>query len=206
MRRWQNSPRTWAWGYEHAGGRVTSRVLYAIVCGSPIARGVNKLVELAQEDDWDVCVVATPDARRFVDAPDLAAQTGHPVRSMFKNPGDPDVLPEPDAIIVAPATVNTIGKWAAGIADTLPLGMLIEAQGRGVPIVAMPYTNVAMANHPAFLENIARLRGWGIAVLFGEDVVRFLPPGFGEAAVEGFPWKLALDVLRGMTAVPRPRR
>ena len=84
--------------------------------------------------------------------------------------------------------------------------LVIEAQGRGVPIVAMPYTNVAMANHPAFLENIARLRGWGIAVLFGEDVVRFLPPGFGEAAVEGFPWKLALDVLRGMTAVPRPRR
>jgi phosphopantothenoylcysteine synthetase/decarboxylase len=185
---------------------MTSRVLYAVVCGSPIARGVDRLVDLAQDEGWDVCVVTTPEARKFVDAPALASRTGHPVRSTFKNPGDPDVLPDPDAMIVAPATVNTIGKWAAGIADTLVLGLLIEAQGNGVPIVTMPYTNVAMASHPAFVANIARLRSWGVAVLFGEDVVRFLPPGFGEAAVDGFPWHLALDVLRGLDAVAPRRR
>ena len=182
---------------------MASRVLYVMVCGSPIARGVGKLVGLAQRDGWDVCLVSTPDGRKFIDVPALAAQTGHPVRWRFKNPGEPDLLPDADAMIVAPATFNTIAKWSAGIADTLPLGLLIEGQGKGLPIVAMPFTNLAMAAHPAFLEHITRLRGWGIAVLYGEDVVPLVPPGMGEAALDGFPWQLALEALRDVAPLPR---
>lgn len=62
-------------------------VLYAIVTGSPAARDVGKLVALAQADGWDVCVVASPDGRRFIDTEQLAAQTGHIVRSQYKEPG-----------------------------------------------------------------------------------------------------------------------
>ena len=57
---------------------------------------------LAQADGWDVCAVVSPDGRKFVDTPALAALTGHPVRSAYKNPGDVDVLPDADAMIVAP--------------------------------------------------------------------------------------------------------
>jgi len=71
-------------------------VLYVIACGSPLARHVGRLVELAQSDDWDVCVVTTPDGAKFVDRTELARQTGHPVRTHYKNPGDPDVLPPAD--------------------------------------------------------------------------------------------------------------
>jgi phosphopantothenoylcysteine synthetase/decarboxylase len=183
-----------------------SRVLYVITCGSPAARDVHLLIGLARSRAWDVCLVTTPDGRKFVDAPALAALTGHPVRCAFKNPGDPDVLPQPDAMIVAPATVNTINKWAAGIADTLALGLLIEGQGRGLPIVAVPYTNSAMAAHPAFLDSVARLRGWGVAVLFGEDVVPLHPPGTVESHIDGFPWLLALDSLSERDGAGLPRR
>jgi phosphopantothenoylcysteine synthetase/decarboxylase len=179
-----------------------SRVLYLIVCGSPVARNAGRLVDLAQGEGWDVCVVATPDGRKFVDVPGLAAQTGHPVRSTFKLPGEPDVLPPADAMIVAPATVNTINKWAVGIADTLALGLLIEGQGNGLPIVAMPYTNAAMARHPVFAESLARLRGWGITVLFGDDVVRLQAPGQSEQIVDDFPWDRALRALD--SPVPGP--
>ena len=117
---------------------MSGRVLYIIGCGSPAARKIGVLVGLAQNDGWDVCVVTTPDGRKFVDVPALAAQTGYPVRSVYKNPGDPDVLPNPHAIIVAPASVNTVNKWSVGITDTLALGLLVEAQGRGLPIVAVP--------------------------------------------------------------------
>ena len=67
--------------------------------------------ELAQCDGWDVCVVTTPDGRKFIDVPALAAQTGHPVRSQLQEPGDPDVLPDADAMIVAPppSTRSTSG-------------------------------------------------------------------------------------------------
>lgn len=170
-------------------------VLYVIVCGSPAARHVGRLVGLAQQAGWDVCVVATPDGLKFIDLPALASQTGHPVRWRYKYPGDPDVLPPADAMIVAPATVNTVNKWAAGIADTLALGLLVEALGKGVPTVAVPYTNAAMAAHPAFAENISRLRGWGVSVLYGEDVLPLHPPGTGEATIEEFPWALALRQL-----------
>ncbi len=174
-------------------------VLYAIACGSPPARDVGRLVETAQADDWDVCVVTTPHGRDFVDVPALAAATGYPVRSAFKYPGDRDVLPDPAAIIVAPATVNTITKWSLGIADTLALGLLIEGQGRGLPIVAVPYTNVAMARHPGFLDGIDRLRRWGVNVLFGDDVLRLHPPGTGENRVQDFPWRLAWTSLNGQS-------
>jgi len=175
---------------------MSGRVLYIIGCGSPAARKIGVLVGLAQNDGWDVCVVTTPDGRKFVDVPALAAQTGYPVRSVYKNPGDPDVLPNPHAIIVAPASVNTINKWAVGITDTLALGLLVEAQGRGLPIVAVPYTNAAMAAHPAFLESVGRLRGWGIPVLFGPEVVPLHAPGTMDTYIDQFPWQLALDALR----------
>src|SRR5258705_9989779 len=139
------------------------------------------LIELAQRDGWDVCVVTTPDGRKFVDVPALAAQTGHPVRTNYKNPGDPDVLPDADAFVVAPATVNTISKWAAGIADTLSLGLLVEGLGKGIPLVALPFTNAAMAAHPAFGEAVGRLRSWRRTVLYGDDVIRLHAPRTREA-------------------------
>jgi hypothetical protein len=76
-----------------------------------------------------VCVIVTPDGAKFADLAGLAELTGHPVRSQYKQPDDPDVLPPPDAFVVAPATFNTINKWANGISGTLALGLLNEALG-----------------------------------------------------------------------------
>jgi phosphopantothenoylcysteine synthetase/decarboxylase len=176
-------------------------VLYAIVCGSPASRDVGILVGLAQEAGWDVCVIASPDALKFLDVPRLAAQTGHPVRHHYKFPGEPDLLPGADAMIVAPATVNTVNKWAAGIADTLILGLVVEGLGAGVPIVALPFTNGAMAKHPAFPESIEKLRSWGVTVLFGDDVIELHPPGQGENHLREFPWHLALKALEARPEV-----
>ncbi|WP_089157342.1 flavoprotein [Micromonospora sp. NBS 11-29] len=172
------------------------RVLYVIACGSPLARRVGRLVDLAQADGWAVCVVTTPDGAKFADRAALARQTGHPVRTHYKNPDDPDVLPPADAMLVCPATVNTVNKWAAGITDTLALGLLVEAQGLGVPIAAVPYTNEAMAGHPAFRASLARLAEWGIRVVFGEQVVRLHPPGTGERHADAFPWEVGLAALK----------
>jgi phosphopantothenoylcysteine synthetase/decarboxylase len=176
-------------------GRPRRGVLYVIACGSPLARTLDRLVGQGQREGWDVCVVVTPDGHKFVDKATLERQTGHPVRMTYKNPGEPDVLPPPDAIIVGPATVNTINKWSVGIADTLALGLLVENLGKGLPIIAVPFTNEAMAAHPAFQESISRLRSWGVTVLFGEDVFPLHPPGTGDEVVDRFPWNLAIDAL-----------
>ncbi|WBB79829.1 flavoprotein [Micromonospora sp. WMMD882] len=178
-------------------------VLYVIVCGSPLAGRVDRLVDLAHRDGWQVCVVATPDGAKFVDRAALARLTGHPVRTTYKHPGDPDVLPPADAMVVCPATVNSVNKWTAGITDTLALGLLVEAQGRGTPIVAVPFTNTAMAAHPAFRAGLDRLREWGVTVLFGDDVYPLHAPGTGDRHLDAFPWQLAL---RALPARPLPTR
>jgi phosphopantothenoylcysteine synthetase/decarboxylase len=98
-------------------------------------------------------------------ADDLAALTGHPVRSAYKLPGEPDVLPSADAMIVVPATFSTINKWAAGISDTLALGLINEAIGMSIPIVTVPYVNAPLARHPALAASFATLRGAGVTVL-----------------------------------------
>jgi len=121
--------------------------------------------------------------------------TGHPVRSEYKEPSAPDVLPPPDAIAVAPATFNTINKWAAGISDTLALGLLTEAIGKRLPVVALPFTNRLHAAHPAFDENIGRLRSWGVRVLYGPEVYPLHDPGTGSEHLDAYPWALVLDEL-----------
>lgn len=178
-------------------GRPVSdrRVLYVIACAAPPAADVGQLVSLAQQRGWDVCVLTTPSGRRFTDTAALERQTGHPVRSEYKNPGEPDVLPDPDAVIAAPATVNTINKWAAGICDTLALGILVEAIGKRLPIVALPSTNQAHAAHPAFPENIGKLRSWGVSVLFGAGIHALPEPGASDTGPDRFPWSATLDAL-----------
>jgi hypothetical protein len=53
-----------------------------------------------------------------------------------------------------------------------------------------------MAAFPPFLEAVERLRGWGVTVLFGPDVVRLHPPGMGDAGLHEIPWHLLLEPLK----------
>jgi hypothetical protein len=181
---------------------VSPPVLYVIACAAPPAAGVGELVGLAQQRGWDVCVLTTPSARPFTDVAALERQTGHPVRSEYKDPGQPDVLPSADAIIVAPATVNTINKWAAGICDTLALGILVESFGKRLPVVALPSTNRAHAAHPVFTGNLGTLRSWGVTVLFGAGVLTLPEPDAAGTGPDRFPWSATLDALDAIGTGP----
>lgn len=125
----------------------------------------------------------------FLDAPLLATMTGHVVRFHFKQPDEPDALPPPDAIVVAPSTFNTTCKWAHGSSDTLALGLLNEAIGLRLPIVACPSPNIALARHPAFVESVDRLRSWGVTILFDPEVYPLPTPNMGTSARDLFPWR-----------------
>ena len=165
-------------------------VLYVIACGGRPAGDLSPFIKTCQEQGWDVCVIATPSALRFMDRDALVELTGHPVRYDYKQPDEPDVLPAADAMVVAPATFNTINKWAHGSSDTLALGLLNEAIGLGLPVVAVPTPNEALAKHPAFIESIDRLRSWGVDILFDPDVYPLPIPNHGPQAAELFPWSV----------------
>ena len=145
-------------------GSETGNVLYLIVCGAPPAVDTAQLVKEKQDDGWDVVVIATPHGIQWFDVDEVERLTGHPVRSEFRKPGDPEFHPRGDVVLVAPATFNTINKWALGINDTLALGLLNEAVGRGVPVRACAEVNNALAAHPVYSKSISRLLSSGVAI------------------------------------------
>ena len=189
---------------DEPGHRPGPPVLHLLVCGSPLARDVHKLYRPAIEAGWDVWVVASPDGEKFCDVEAAEAATGHAVRTRYRHPSESGDLPVADVVAVAPASCNTVNKWAAGICDTLVLGLLAESLGRGLPIVAAPYTNWAHAAHPAFGESVRRLRGWGVCVLYGEDFHPFHDPGRGYLTQHLFPWQRVWEEVASRRAVTCP--
>lgn len=170
------------------------KVLYIIVCAAGPAAEVGRLVNLAQDEGWTVQLIATPPALDFINAPALEQQTGRPVRSEYRKPDEPK-SPRADAIIVAPASYNTINKFAQGIADTYALGVLSEAPGLGIPIVVLPFVNSALASRKPFLRSVQDLRAEGVRVLFGPGQFEPHAPSTGGDRTDTYPWKRALSEL-----------
>ena len=168
--------------------RANGQVVYLVVCAAKPARRIGELVELIQRAGWTVCVVVTPSAAGWLDLDVLAAQTGYPVRSTYKRPDQPDLLPRPDAVIAVPATFNTVNKWVAGISDTLALGLLNEAIGMDLPVLAVPYTSPPLTLHPAYRRSLDLLGSWGVTVVGLDESMR---------------WSVVVDALT-QAAGPRP--
>ncbi|WP_344385967.1 flavoprotein [Streptomyces thermolineatus] len=175
---------------------MTSRVLYLFGCAAPPVFDIARAVEAAQDDGWDVCVGLTPTAASWLGEgiEGLAALTGHPVRSEYKRPGEPDVWPRADAVLVAPATFNTINAWALGLTDKFVVGVVAEGIGKGIPLVTMPCVNAAYVRHPQFERSVETLRAAGVQVLYGES--GFVPNEPGRGRPEAYPWSVALGAAR----------
>ncbi|GAA1985157.1 flavoprotein [Catenulispora subtropica] len=168
-------------------------VLYIIVCAAGPADRVTVLIEAARVRGWDTYVIPTPTAEDFLDLTAVENACGHPVRSRWRNPAEGGSLPTPDAIIVAPASYNTVNKWAAGAADCYALGLLAEFGGAGVPIALLPNVNSAFAANRVYQRSLDELRAAGVHVLVGPGMIEPHPPRTDNA--DRFPWHLALKAL-----------
>ncbi len=175
----------------------TDRVLCIVVCGAGPAVEIATFAKLAIDRGWIVQVIATPAALDFFDQAAIESLTGSPVRSRYSAPGSPRSR-IPDAIAVAPATYNTINKWAQGISDTYALGVLAEQTGLGVPIVVLPFVNAALASRAPFRQSVKSLRGEGVSILLGPAAIEPHQPFTGGALISSYPWHLALDEVDGM--------
>ncbi|MGI8450808.1 MAG: flavoprotein [Streptosporangiaceae bacterium] len=184
-------------------GAPGGRVLSVVVCGAGPAAAIGVLIALAQEGGWMVQVIATPAALEFFDQAAIEKQTGSPVKSQYSRPGAPRSR-IPDVVVVAPATYNTINKWAQGVSDTYALGVLAEFTGLNVPIVVLPFVNSALASRAPFRRSVESLCGESVRILLGTGAFEPHPPRTGGDLVDCYPWHLALDEagrLAGLRAV-----
>jgi phosphopantothenoylcysteine synthetase/decarboxylase len=157
-----------------------SGILYVIACGAGPAGELGELVRQALADGWDVYVGSTPAGWEFLDVDGLERLTGHAPRHHWS--GRTSGWPPADAVVVAPATINTVDKIAAGITDTWAVSVVVECLGLGVPIVLAPNVNPALGRHPGYRRSVAELRDWGVSVLWhpdGADPPRWMVP-WGE--------------------------
>jgi phosphopantothenoylcysteine decarboxylase/phosphopantothenate--cysteine ligase len=105
-----------------------------------------------------VDVVMTPSATEFIRPLTFEALTARPVVSSLWEPGRSldhvRLGREPDLIVVAPATAQTIARMAQGMADDFLTALLLA---RRAPVLLCPAMNDAMYAHPATRANLKRL-------------------------------------------------
>lgn len=172
---------------EDRGGRALS----VIVCGAGPAAAIGSFITLAHERGWTVQVIATPAALDFFDQAAIEKQTGGPVKSQYSKPGAPRSQ-IPDAIVVAPATYNTINKWAWHQRH-LCSGRAGGDDRPRYPIVVLPFVNSALASRDPFRRSVESLRNEGVRILLGPGAVEPHPPRTGGGLIDAYPWHLGLD-------------
>lgn len=157
-----------------------------------------KLIEPMQERGWRVAVTLTPTAATWLDATGDLKQielvTGLPVRVKPRLPGEDSPHPKVDCYAVVPATSNTVGKLALGLADNQALTQVCEAIGLGVvPIVVFPRINAAHARQPSWDSHIAALKRAGVHLVMGDDVWPLHEPR--SAPGKQLPWDAIMDTI-----------
>ena len=149
-------------------GSLQGKKILLGLTGGIAAYKTLTLIRLLVKGGAEVRCVCTPSALEFVTSLCLETLSGHPVYSDLFS-GRNEVKTEhihyadwADLLVVAPASANTIAKFAHGIADNA-LTTLFNAFDKTV--VMAPAMNTRMFRHPATQANLAQLREWGVRVL-----------------------------------------
>ncbi|SCF44984.1 Flavoprotein [Micromonospora matsumotoense] len=187
---------------------MTAGHLQIVVCAASPAPDVTILINTAHQQSWTTAVTATPHAMDFIDIPAIEELTGAPVRSDYQtSPGVRRSLPTADALVIAPATYNSINKIALGLADNYAMTTIAELIGRHIPTVIVPFVNTALATRHPYRRAVTSLRDEGIHILLGPDHDwEPHPPGTGNDRRLAFPWTTAFHAAAALAEEKQPRK
>lgn len=142
------------------------------VTGSIAAYKAANIVRLLVTQGAEVKIVMTPLAKQFIAPLTLATLAKNPIYVDFFNPENGEWNSHvslgmwADAYLIAPATANTIGKMANGIADNLLLTSYLSAK---CPVFVAPAMDLDMYAHPSVQKNIETLKSYSVHFIDAED-------------------------------------
>ena len=147
------------------------------ISGCIAAYKAPELLRLLQKRGCEIHVVMTENAQHFVTATTLAALSrNHVFTGMFPEPDSPSGLDvaidhirlahSTDLLLVAPATANTLAKFANGIADDFLSTLYLATRA---PVVVAPAMNSDMWQHPTVQANLQRLVSLGVRIVEPEE-------------------------------------
>jgi phosphopantothenoylcysteine decarboxylase/phosphopantothenate--cysteine ligase len=116
----------------------------------------------------EVKVLMTPLAKEFITPLTLATLSKNPILVDFFNPENGDWNSHvdlglwADAYVIAPATANTIGKMANGIADNLVITTYLSARCK---VFVAPAMDLDMFSHPTTSRNLSILKSFGNIII-----------------------------------------
>jgi len=163
-----NAGLTGAGIHGHSDAVKTERRIVLGVTGSIAAYRAAELVRLMKARDWEVRVVMTTAAARFVGEVTFRTLSQNPVASdMFGEPaewkpGHIALADAADVMVIAPCTANVLAKLAHGLADDL---LSCTALATRAPLVVAPAMNEKMWDHPATQANADVLRQRGVRIV-----------------------------------------
>lgn len=134
------------------------------VTGSIAAYKTASLIRLLVKAGAEVKVVMTPLAKQFITPLTLATLSKNPILVDFFDPTNGawnshvSLGMWADAYLIAPASANTIGKMANGVADNLLLTSYLSAK---CPVFVAPAMDLDMYAHPSTQRNLDVLRSYG---------------------------------------------
>jgi phosphopantothenoylcysteine decarboxylase/phosphopantothenate--cysteine ligase len=138
------------------------------ITGSIAAYKIPFLVRLLIREDADVQVIMTQTATDFVTPLTLSTLSRRPVIVSPFNPetgewsNHVELGRWADLMVFAPASANTLGKMANGIADNFLVTAYLSAK---CPVFIAPAMDLDMFNHPATQKNINILRTFGNLII-----------------------------------------
>lgn len=142
------------------------------VTGSIAAYKAATLTRLLVKEGASVKVVMTPLAKEFITPLTMATLSKSPIMVDFYNPENGDWNSHvdlglwADLYLIAPASANTIGKMAGGIADNLLLTTYLSAK---CPVMVAPAMDLDMYKHPATQRNLKLLQSFGNIIIEPES-------------------------------------
>lgn len=138
------------------------------ITGSIAAYKAATLARELKKRGANVQVVMTATAKEFITPLTMATLSKHPILVDFFDPTNGNWNSHvnlglwADAYLIAPATANTIGKMANGIADNLLLTAYLSAK---CPVFVAPAMDLDMYKHPTTEANLNRLRSFGNCII-----------------------------------------
>jgi phosphopantothenoylcysteine decarboxylase / phosphopantothenate---cysteine ligase len=147
---------------------LAGKTVLVAVCGGIAAYKAAELVRLLVQAGATVRAAMTAGARQFLGPLTLQTLTGAPVATdLFDLTQESEIghiraADGADLVVVAPATADSIARFAAGRADDVVSAIILATRA---PVLLAPAMNVNMWEHPATQHSVHLLRQRGLFIV-----------------------------------------
>lgn len=151
--------------------QLSKKTILLGITGGIAAYKICELIRLYKKNDYNVKVIATPNAFNFVTELTLATLSQNQVYSdnfdikKYK-PEHISLCDEGDILVIAPASANTISKIANGICDNLLTSITCAFNKK---ILIAPAMNTNMWKNPFVQENLSKLKKHKYEIIEPDD-------------------------------------